>query len=136
MQRRGNLFTKLVLLFTIVPLIELYILFEMAKVTSWGYTIMLVIATGVIGAYMAKKEGRYILSRIQNELNVGRMPGEELINGLCVLVGGALLLTPGIITDVLGMSLVFPSTRRIYKNWARDKFKKMLKSGTVNIFYK
>lgn len=133
--RRSNIFTKLILLFTIVPLFELYLLFKIAKFTSWSSTFLLVISTGVIGAYMAKKEGKQIIIRIQNEIGVGRVPGEELINGLCVLIGGALLLTPGILTDILGFSLIIPFTRLMYKRRIKELLKNMINRGNVNIYY-
>jgi UPF0716 protein FxsA len=123
------------LLFTIVPLFELYLLFKIAKFTSWSSTFLLVISTGVIGAYMAKKEGKQIIIRIQNEIGVGRVPGEELINGLCVLIGGALLLTPGILTDILGFSLIIPFTRLMYKRRIKELLKNMINRGNVNIYY-
>lgn len=135
MRKSGNIFTKLILLFTIIPLIELYVLFKIAEITSWSHTFLIVILTGVTGAYLAKKEGRQIISRIQMEVSASRVPGEELINGLCVLIGGALLLTPGIITDILGFSLILPFTRLIYKNWVKVMLKKMISKGNVNIYY-
>lgn len=133
---RRNLFMKLVLLFTTVPLVELYLLFQIAQLTSWLWTFMLVIATGMAGAYLAKSEGKGILGRIQMELSQGRIPGEELVNGLCVLVGGVLLLTPGIITDILGFTLIIPDTRNLYKKYLKRKFADMIRRGNVNIYFR
>lgn len=133
--KQNNIFTKLILLFTLIPLAELYVLFKVAKITSWLFTILLVIITGVLGAYLAKQEGRQIIYRIQNEINNGKMPGKELVNGLCVLIGGALLLTPGIITDVIGFSLIIPITRIIYRNWIIKILNNAINRGSVNVFY-
>lgn len=130
-----NIFGRLVLLFTLVPIIELYILFQIAKYTSWLTTIVLVITTGIAGAYLAKKEGRGILRRINSDLREGRLPGEELVNGLCVLVGGALLLTPGILTDIAGFTLIIPLTRNIFKGYLKNMFRKMIESGNVNVVF-
>lgn len=126
---------KLILLFTLTPAVELYILFQIAKVTSLGTTILLVILTGIAGAYLAKSEGRLIINKIKMEINQGRMPGNELINGLCVLIGGALLLTPGIITDVIGFSLVIPITRSVFKAYIKKKFESMIREGQVHFYY-
>ena len=127
---------KLILLFTVTPLVELYVLFKVAEVTSAWATIGLVLITGIAGAYLAKSEGRMILTKIKMELNSGRVPGNELLNGLCVLVGGALLLTPGLITDILGFSLVIPGTREAFKAVVKRKFKGMIEKGDINIrFY-
>ncbi|WP_026894587.1 FxsA family protein [Clostridiisalibacter paucivorans] len=127
---------RLIILFTAIPIAELYVLFKLAEKTSALTTIAIVLLTGVVGAYLAKSQGRAILDRIRLELNSGRMPGNELINGLCVLIGGALLLTPGIITDVMGFSLVIPATREVFKQLLRDKFKSMLERGNINIYRK
>ncbi|MTI69690.1 MAG: FxsA family protein [Firmicutes bacterium] len=127
---------KLILLFTITPIVELYILFQLADVTSPLTTVGLVLITGIAGAYLAKSEGRLILSKIKLELNSGRVPGNQLLNGLCVLIGGALLLTPGIITDILGFTLVIPGTREIYKSIIKRKFKRMIEEGNINIYFR
>ncbi|MFZ5988242.1 MAG: FxsA family protein [Bacillota bacterium] len=130
-----NIFGRLVLLFTLVPILELYILFQVARYTNWLVTISLVIATGFAGAYLAKREGRSILGRISRDLSEGKLPGEELINGLCVLIGGALLLTPGILTDITGFTLIIPVTRNLYKNYINSLFRRMIENGRVNVVF-
>lgn len=127
---------RLILLFTITPIIELFLLFKLAEVTSALTTIGIVIVTGVVGASLAKSQGRLILTKIKIELNEGRMPGDQLINGLCVLVGGALLLTPGIITDIIGFSLVIPITREIFKEVVKRIFSQKLNDSSINIHYR
>jgi len=108
-------------------LLELIILFKIANATNWILTIILVLVTGIIGAQLAKNQGGQILKKIHIDLSEGRLPGEELLNGLCVLIGGAFLIAPGVITDVLGLTLIFPATRIIYKN--------MIQNRNVNIFW-
>lgn len=127
---------KLILLFTITPIVELFILIKLSQATSIWTSIGLVLFTGIAGAYLAKSEGRIILSKIRDELSGGRVPGNQLLNGLCVLVGGALLLTPGLITDILGLSLVLPGTREIYKRLLKRKFSKMIDRGNINIYFR
>lgn len=135
MRTRGkNLFSILLLLFIIVPIVEVYILFQVVKVTNWWLTIALVIFTGVAGAYLAKREGRLILRKISEDLSNGRLPGEELINGLCVVVGGALLLTPGVVTDIAGLTLIFPLTRSFYNRYFRSMFGRMINRGSISVF--
>ncbi|WP_425448395.1 FxsA family protein [Dethiothermospora halolimnae] len=124
---------KLGLLFTVTPIVELFILFQLAKITSFWQTIAIVIFTGIAGAYLAKSEGKIIITRIKEELNQGRLPGNQLLNGLCVLIGGALLLTPGIITDILGFTLVIPGVREFYKSIIKRKFKKVIDRGDFDI---
>lgn len=134
MKKHGNLFTKLILLFTVVPVIELFILFKLASYTNWLATIGLVILTGIAGAHLAKKEGRQIISEIKYQLSEGNMPGEQMVNGLCVLIGGVLLLTPGILTDAFGFTLLIPVTRSFYKQFIMDKFKKIIERGSFTYY--
>ncbi|SHJ44663.1 UPF0716 protein FxsA [Geosporobacter subterraneus DSM 17957] len=130
------MFMRLLLMFTLVPLIELYILLKLNKYIGLGYTFAIVILTGIAGAYLAKSQGRQIWFRLRYEMNEGRMPGEELINGLCVLVGGAMLLTPGILTDSLGFILVIPGTRELVKIFIRKKLQQMMESGNNTIYFR
>lgn len=127
---------RLILLFTITPIVELLLLLELSKITSVWSTIGLVLVTGIVGAYLAKSQGRLIITKIRMEMNEGRMPGEQLLNGLCVLVGGALLLTPGIITDIVGFTLVIPGTREIFKSVMKKVLSKRLQDGSINIHYR
>jgi UPF0716 protein FxsA len=127
---------KLILLFTVVPIIELYILIQIGNQIGALNTILLVFITGVVGAFLAKSEGSHIIRNIKKDMAGGKMPADELINGLCVLIGGALLLTPGIFTDVFGFVLVIPFTRIFLIKTIKRKIKSMIKEGAVNIYYK
>lgn len=130
------MFLKLILLFTVTPIVELFLLLRLSKLTSVWTTIGIVLITGIVGAYLAKSEGKLVLSKIRTELNYGRIPGNELLNGLCILIGGALLLTPGLITDTLGFVLVIPGTREIFKSILKRKFKKMIESGNIYFYFR
>ncbi|CAH2212380.1 FxsA family protein [Tepidibacter aestuarii] len=127
---------KLILLFTVVPLVELAILFKLNAYIGFFSTIGIVVFTGVLGAYLAKSQGREILFRIRYEMQDGRLPGDQLINGLCVLVGGAMLLTPGILTDIVGFTLVIPVTRELVKGFVKKKLQKMVDEGNVNFYFR
>ncbi|KAB3532886.1 FxsA family protein [Alkaliphilus serpentinus] len=127
---------KLILLFTVIPIVELALLLKLNTYIGLPYTILIVLLTGVVGAYLAKSEGRGILRNIRYEMSQGRMPGDELVNGLCVLVGGAFLITPGLLTDVTGFILVIPITREILKRTIKRKLKRMLEEGTFMFYYR
>lgn len=114
---------KLFLAFTIVPFVELYILFQLAGLTSPLTALTIVILTGIVGAYIAKREGLSIFRQTQDQLGQGKLPKDTLIEGLCVLIGGILLLTPGILTDLFGFSLLFPITRVLYRESIKKHFK-------------
>ena len=127
---------RLFLLFTLIPLLELSVLIKVGTVIGTLNTIMLILLTGVGGAILAKSQGLSVLSRIQEDLQLGILPTEELLNGAFVLVGGVLLLTPGLITDLLGFILLIPVTRRLCKQWLRRKLEQKLAAGKVYISWR
>ena len=105
------MFLKLVLLFILTPLIELAILVYLGTVIGALYTILIVVATGILGAILARNQGLATLSRIRSSLERGVIPSNELFHGASILAGGLLLLTPGVITDIVGFALLIPQTR-------------------------
>lgn len=105
------MFLRLLLLFTLVPLVELYLLIEIGGAIGVAPTIAIVIVTGVIGAALARWQGLGVLRRLQDDLSAGRPPTDALIDGLLIFVAGAVLLTPGLITDALGFLLLVPAGR-------------------------
>jgi UPF0716 protein FxsA len=127
-------FTKLLLLFLIVPATELYILIEVGKKIGSLTTIGIIILTGIIGAYLVKDQGFMILKKIQNDLNEGSMPGDNLIQGAIILAGGIFLLTPGFVTDIVGFILLIPLSRNIVKKCLLNWLRKKIKDG--NFYYK
>ena len=105
------MFFRLLLLFTAIPLIELAILVEIGSRVGLAATIALVVFTGVLGAWLAKNQGLRTLRRLQRELQQGRMPTDALLDGLMILIAGAVLLTPGLLTDLFGFTLLVPASR-------------------------
>lgn len=105
------MFLRLLLLFTLVPLVELYLLIEIGGAIGVAPTIAIVIVTGVLGAALARWQGLGVLRRLQDDLAAGRPPTDALIDGLLIFVAGAVLLTPGLITDALGFLLLVPAGR-------------------------
>jgi UPF0716 protein FxsA len=101
----------LFLLFTIVPLVELTILVWIGGQTEWWVPILLVIGTGILGAALAKWQGWQVLQRIRADAAAGRMPADALIDGFLILVAGILLVTPGVLSDLLGVALLIPPLR-------------------------
>jgi UPF0716 protein FxsA len=105
----------LFLLFTLVPLVEVVILVKIAQATEWWVPILLVIATGIIGAALARWQGWQALERIRADAREGRMPASAIIDGVLILVAGILLVTPGILTDLIGFALLIPPLRSLVK---------------------
>lgn len=94
-----------------MPLVEIAILIQIGKVIGAGYTILLVIVTAAIGAGLFRQQGISTLTRVQSQLEEGRLPATELVEGVMLLIAGAMLLTPGFFTDVFGFLVLIPGIR-------------------------
>lgn len=116
------MFSRLFLLFTLIPILELYTMVKVGSVIGVGTTILVVILTGVAGAWLARMEGFSTMMRVRESLNQGKMPADEMVEGLLILVAGILLLTPGFITDCMGLSMLLPFTRKPLARWLRKQF--------------
>ena len=101
----------LLFLFIVVPLVELLLLIWVMGKTDWRTTILLVVVTGFIGSILARRQGWGIWRRVRSQMNQGQIPGADIFDGVLVFVAGALLITPGIITDAVGFLLLIPITR-------------------------
>lgn len=125
---------KILLFIIVTPIIDLYILIKASQNMGFWTTIGLIIATGIAGYYLARSEGKIVLSNINNELSQGRVPGEALLTGLSILIGGIFLVVPGIVTDIIGITMILPGTREIYKNIIRRYFTNRIRRGNTRIF--
>ena len=114
----------LVILFIAVPLVELYVIVETARSIGTLETIGLLILVSVVGAWMVKAQGLAVLWRVRSKLAEGLMPGRELVDGALVLLAGALMLTPGFVTDAVGLLLLFPPTRMAIRPIVIRRFSK------------
>jgi len=128
------MFGYLVLLFTVLPALELTLLIKIGTHIGVGNTLFIIIFTGVLGAYLARLQGFLVLNKIQNDLNKGLMPSDQLLDGFLILVGGIVLLTPGFITDTIGFALLIPLTRSLLKKWLNHKMQEMVQNGQVTTF--
>lgn len=110
-------FRYLLLLFLLVPLVEIYFLIQVGEVIGAGWTVFLVVFTAVLGAWLLRLQGLTTLNRVQQCLQQGQLPAEALLEGLMLLLAGALLLTPGFVTDSFGFLLLVPPLRRTLARW-------------------
>lgn len=124
---------KLIPIFILMPILDLYILVKASQSMGFGPTVLLIIATGIAGYYLAKSEGRLILKKINREMGQGNVPGDEILTGFCILVGGFLLLIPGIVTDIIGITMVLPGTREFYKGYIKRWLQRLINRGYTNI---
>ena len=107
-----NLLARLMLLFILIPLAELAILTLMAQYTGLLTTIAIVLGTGALGAALARHQGFRVWREVQQQLSVGKMPSNQLADAAMIVLAGAFLITPGLITDTLGFCLLVPKVRR------------------------
>jgi UPF0716 protein FxsA len=120
------MFFKLFLIFTIVPIVELALLIKVGTLIGTLNTVLLVIGTAVVGAYLVRLEGLNVFYRFQKNLIEGIFPSEEIFDGALLLLAGAVLITPGLLTDILGLLLVFPASRKLFKELIRTKINKYI----------
>ena len=126
---------RLILIFIVVPLIEILLLIEIGSRIGTLNTISIIILTGILGGYMMRQQGFAILANIRMDLSQGRMPTTELINGALVLVGGILLLTPGFFTDAVGFVLLIPGSRAFVRKKIQLLIQRKIDSGDIHIFF-
>jgi UPF0716 protein FxsA len=127
---------RLILIFIVVPLIEILLLIEIGSRIGALNTIFIIILTGILGASLMRHQGFTIIRNIQRDLSQGQMPTGELINGALVLVGGIVLLTPGFFTDAIGFVLLLPATRALILKKIQLLIRRKIESGDIHIFFR
>lgn len=120
---------RLLILFTVIPLVEVVILVRIAEALSWGATIGLVLLTGMLGAWLARREGLKALSRIQAELGEGGIPTDAMLDGALIVAAGLVLVTPGVLTDLCGFALLVPS----FRGWVKRRLKAVFRARVVRV---
>ena len=126
------MFLRLVFLFVLTPLVELGVLVYLGTVIGVLYTILIVIGTGTLGAILARHEGLTTVSRIRSSIQSGIVPSNELFEGALIVGGGLLLLTPGILTDLVGFAVLVPQTRGIIGKWLRSMIRHRIEKGEIH----
>ena len=110
-RRRRSVFWALLAAFVLVPLIEIYALIQVGQVIGAWWTVVLLVLDSLIGGWLVKREGARAWRALVTALQTGRAPARELVDGALILVGGTLMLTPGFVTDAVGILLILPVTR-------------------------
>ncbi len=124
---------KLFLAFTLIPVLELYLLIKIGAIIGALNTMILVILTGFAGAYLARMQGMQTMRRVRSQLQQGIMPAEDLIDAVIIFVAGIVLLTPGFLTDLAGLLLLFPVSRFHFKRLLRQKFDQWMQNSNVAV---
>lgn len=124
------MFGILALAFIVVPIVELAVIIQVGAAIGVLNTIGLLLLSGVVGGWLMKREGLGVVRRIQAAMSAGRVPAAELVDGFLVLFGGALMLTPGFVSDIAGMALLLPPVRAVVRRVARKRFAARGAGGT------
>lgn len=127
---------KLFLAFTLIPVAEIYILIKIGTVIGALNTVILVIVTALVGAFLAKLQGLETMLRMRSNLRQGIIPAEELLDAFLIMVAGIVLLTPGFLTDIAGLLLLLPQSRRWFKRVLRWKFEEFVRRQEVHFTYR
>lgn len=127
------MFKYLLLAFTVVPFIELYLLLAIGRQVGLWPTLAMVLVTGLVGAWLARREGGRVMRSWRESMARGQVPEEGILSGALVLVGGALLVAPGVFTDVVGLLLLLPPTRRFVAVRLRKSLERKVRDGSVRV---
>lgn len=127
------MFLKLFSLFLIIPAVDIYLLVKIGGMIGAINTVLIILITASIGAYLTKSQGFRVLHQIQEATRQGYMPGNEILHGLFVLIGGFALLTPGFLTDAIGLSMLIPQIREIYVRIAKEIIRKKIQQGNFQM---
>ena len=124
---------RLLLLFTVVPLVELYLLIEVGSRLGAGTTVILIALTGGVGALLARMQGFRVVLQIRERLRGGQLPADELLSGGLVVAGGLLLVTPGLLTDAVGLALLLPFVRSRVVEWVKGFIQRKIQEGSIDV---
>lgn len=125
---------RLLLLLIVVPVVELALLVEVGRHIGTFPVILLILVTGIAGASLTRAQGLGVLRRIRHDLQESILPAESVLDGVLILVGGILLLAPGLISDAIGFALLIPASRARFKAWLGRKMKQWLEDGSIRFF--
>lgn len=123
------IFSTLVTLFIVMPILEIVILFRVHEHVGPLNTVAIVVVTGFVGAALARQQGFMVLQGIQRDMAEGRMPAPRMMDGVMIMAAGILLITPGLITDAVGFLLLIPPVRREIRIWLRRRIERKLQDG-------
>ncbi|MBW2609029.1 MAG: FxsA family protein [Deltaproteobacteria bacterium] len=126
---------KLFLAFTIIPFLELYLLIKIGAYLGAMNTVIIVILTAFFGAFLARFQGLHTMLKVRESVHRGEIPAEELLDALLIFLAGIVLLTPGFMTDLIGLMILIPKTRILFKRWLRKKFDERINRNSLNITF-
>ncbi|MES3630339.1 MAG: FxsA family protein [Longimonas sp.] len=126
---------RIVLLFLLLPAVEFMLFIQVERLISLWPTVALILVTGVVGGYLARREGASTWKKLNARLQTGALPGDEIVEGVIILVAGALLVTPGVLTDVVGFLGLVPPSRRVMRKIIMKRLQKKMEEGSMQVQY-
>jgi UPF0716 protein FxsA len=130
------MFRWIVILMIAIPAFEIWLFIELGQIIGGWMTVLLILLTGFIGAFLAKREFKRVFAYAKHELSSGHIPTESILDGICIFAGGLLLLTPGFITDTIGFALLLPWTRSVCKMWLLRFIRRKIDTGQIQFMYR
>lgn len=128
------MFFYILLLFTVIPVAELFLLVQVGEILGFWYTFSLVLLTGLCGAIAVKSQSREVLNNLNVRLQKGEFPSEVIVSGFFIFVGGIFLVTPGFLTDGLGFLFLFPVTRKLFAFAVKKWGARLVGFGNVEVY--
>jgi UPF0716 protein FxsA len=128
-----DMLLKLFLAFTLIPVLEIYLLIKIGYLLGAFNTVIVVIVTALLGASLARHEGIRTMIRVRESVNRGELPAEEMLDAVLIFIAGIVLLTPGFITDLAGIAILIPNARSWLKRSMRRKFDQWISENRANI---
>ncbi|MEA2495720.1 MAG: protein FxsA, partial [Thermoleophilaceae bacterium] len=107
----------LILLFIVVPVAELYVIYKIGDLIGIIPTLLILVGDSLLGSWLMRSQGRVVWRRFQETMQAGRVPHREVFDGVLVIFGGAFLITPGFLTDIVGVFLLLPPTRSVFRRF-------------------
>lgn len=126
---------RLLALFLITPVVELALLIRLGEWIGFWPTIGIIIVTGLTGTFLAKREGLSVWKRFNERLSAGGLPGRELLDGVIILIAGALLITPGVLSDLVGFVGLIPVTRGFVRRYLNTRIQRAVERGSVSVSF-
>ncbi len=123
----------LIILFVGMPILEFALLLEVHGIVGFWPTIILIFGTGFAGAALVRRQGIHTLSKIRHEMNIGNLPAPQMMDGIMILLAGAFLVTPGLLTDAAGFALLIPPVRNKIRFWLRKKLEQNMRNGYIQV---
>ncbi len=124
---------KLFAAFVIIPVLEIYVIIKVGSYIGAGWTVILVVATAFIGAYLAKMQGAHTMMKMRSNMQKGIPPTNDILDAFLIFAAGLVFLTPGFLTDILGVLVLLPVTRQPIKFWLLKKIDQWMRQGNVHI---